>query len=79
MKFSDGNTGHAQVIGIILCIFPNCPNIYYVGSVYYCPGHPSNTVLLDAPKFHVSFQNIISETSQTQNYLKCFLLDLNLA
>ena len=62
MKFSDGNTGHAQVIGIILCIFPNCPNIYPVGPVYYCPGHPSNTISLDALKFHVGFQKIISET-----------------
>ena len=24
VKFADGNTGHDQAIGIILCRFPNC-------------------------------------------------------
>ena len=37
-KLANGNTGHAQVIGIILCHFPNCLIIYPVGPVYYCPG-----------------------------------------
>ena len=61
MKFSGGNMGHAQLIGIILCRFTNCPNIYHVGPVYYYPGHPSNTISLDALKFHVGFQKVISE------------------
>ena len=43
VKLSNGNTGHSQGIGIILCHFPNCSIIYPVGPVYYCPGHPSNT------------------------------------
>ena len=44
VKLAHGNTGHAQGIGIILCRFPNCSIIYPVGPVYYCPGHPSNTM-----------------------------------
>ena len=56
MKLSDGNTGHAQVIGIVLCIFPKCPNIYYVGPVYYCPCHPSDTISLDALNFMLVFK-----------------------
>ena len=35
VKLANGNTGHAQVIGIILCYFPNCLIIYPVGPVYY--------------------------------------------
>ena len=38
-------TGHAQGIGVVLCRFPNCSIIYLVGPVYYCPGHPSSTIL----------------------------------
>ena len=33
LKLANGNTGHAQVIGIILCPFPNFPIIYPVGLV----------------------------------------------
>ena len=40
VKLANGNTGHAQGIGIILRRFPNCLTIYPVGTVYYCPGHP---------------------------------------
>ena len=56
------NMGHDQIIGIILCHFQKSPIIYPVGPVYYCPGHPSNTILLDALKFNVGFQKLISET-----------------
>ena len=56
INFYDGNTGHAQVIGIILCKFPNCSNIYTLGPVYYCTDHPSNTISLDALKFHFGFK-----------------------
>ena len=38
VKLANGNTGHAQVIGTILCHFTNCVIIYPVGTVYYCPG-----------------------------------------
>ena len=30
---------HSQGIWIILCHFTNCPIIYPVVPVYYCPGH----------------------------------------
>ena len=61
VKFDNGNTVYAQRIGIILCCFPNCAIIYLVGPVYYCPGHPSNTISLGALKFYVGFQNITPE------------------
>ena len=52
-KLANGNMGHAQGIGIILCRFPNYLIIYPVGPVYYCPGHPSNTISSGALKFYV--------------------------
>ena len=55
VKLANGNMGHAQVIGIILCRFTNCPIIYPVVPVYYCPGHPSNTILSGDFKFHIGF------------------------
>ena len=54
-------TEHDQVIGFILCRFPNCYIMYPVGPVYYCLGHPSNTILLCYLKFYVGFQKVISE------------------
>ena len=32
-----------------------------MGSVYYCPGHPSNTISSGDLKFYVGFQNVTSE------------------
>ena len=55
VKLVNGNTVHAQGIGILLCRFPNCSIIYLVGTVYYCPGHPSNTISSVALKFYVRF------------------------
>ena len=55
VKLANGNTGHAQGIGIILCRFPNCSIIYPVGPVYYCPGHPSKTISSGALKFYIGF------------------------
>ena len=40
MKSSYGNTGRTKGIGIILCQFHNCPNIYPMGPVYYFPDDP---------------------------------------
>ena len=40
LKLANGNIGHAQGIGVILCRFPNCLITYPVGPVYYCPGRP---------------------------------------
>ena len=50
---SNGNTVHSQVIGIILCRFPNCPSIYPVGKVYYFPGDPYITISSGALKCYV--------------------------
>ena len=61
MKLANGNMGHAQGIGIILCRFPNCSIIYPVGPVYYCPGNPSDTISLGALKFYVGLQKVTSE------------------
>ena len=55
VKLAIVNTVHAQGIGIILCRFPNCSVIYLVGIVYYCPGHPSNTISLGALNFYAGF------------------------
>ena len=61
MKMADENTGHAQAIGIILCRFPNCSIIYPAVTVYYCTGHPSNTISSGDLKFYVGFQTVTSE------------------
>ena len=60
-KLANGNMGLAQGIGIILCHFPNCSIIYPVGPVYYCPGHPSNTISSGALKFYIGFKKVTSE------------------
>ena len=61
VKLSNVNTVHAQVIGIILCLFTNYFIIYPVGSVYYCPGHPFDTISSGALKFYVGFQKVTYE------------------
>ena len=33
-----------------------------MGPVYYCPGHPSNTISPGSLKFYVGFQKVTSET-----------------
>ena len=61
VKLANGNTGHAQGIGIILCRFTNFSIIYPVGPVYYCPGHPSNTISSGALKFYIGLKKVTSE------------------
>ena len=61
VKIANVNMGHAQVIGIILCNFTNWPIIYPVVPVYYCPGHPSNTISLGALRCYVVFQKVTYE------------------
>ena len=58
---SNGKMVHAQVIEVNLFRFLNCPIIYPLRPVYYCPGHPSNTISLVVLKFHVGFQKVTSE------------------
>ena len=61
VKLSNGNTWHAQGIGIVLCRFTKCLIMYPVGPVYYCTYHPSNTISSGALKFYVVFQKVTSE------------------
>ena len=61
VKLSNGNTGHAQGIGIILCNFTNCTVIDTTASVYYFPGHPSNTISSSALTYYVSFKKVMFE------------------
>ena len=61
VKLANLNTVHSQGVCTILCSFPTFTIIYSVGPVYYCSCHLSNTILLGALKFYVSFQNITSE------------------
>ena len=61
VKLANGNTGHDQVIGIILCRFPNCSIIYRVGQFYHCPGHRSNTTSSVTLKFYIGFKKVTSE------------------
>ena len=35
--------------------------MYPVGPVYYCPGHPSNTISSGALKFYIGFKTVTSE------------------
>ena len=70
MKLSNGNTGHAQGIGIILCRFTNCSIIYPVGPVYYFPGHPSNTISSGALKFCIGFKKVTSEPLEHYDFVK---------
>ena len=69
VKLANGNTGHAQGIGIILCCFPNCSIIYPVGPVYYCLGHPSNSISSGALKFYVGFQKVTSKPLEHCNFV----------
>ena len=56
VKLANGNTGHAQGIGIILCLFLKNLIIYTVRPVYYCPGNPSNTISSGALKFDIGLK-----------------------
>ena len=68
VKLVNRNTGHAQGIGIILCLFPNFSIIYLVGLVYYCPGHPSNTISSGSLKFYAGFKKVTYEPLEHCDY-----------
>ena len=61
VKLTNVNTVHAQGIRIILYSFPKFPIIYPVVTVYYCPGHPYNTISLGDLKFYVCSLKFKSE------------------
>ena len=65
LKLANGNTGHFQGIGIILCRFTKCYIIYPAGPVYYYPGHPSTTISSVELKFYFGFQKVKSEPFNT--------------
>ena len=58
VKLANENTGHAKIIGIVLCHFTNSSIIYPVGLVYYFPGHPYNTISSGSLKCYVFFQRL---------------------
>ena len=60
LKMANGNMGHAQGIGIILCRFSYSLVVYPVGPVYYFPGHPSSTISSGALKFYIGFKKLTS-------------------
>ena len=60
-KLDNENMVHAQIIGILVCPFPNCSIIYPVGPFFYCPGHPSSTISSGALKLYVGFKKFTSE------------------
>ena len=70
VKLANGNTGHAQGIEIILCRFPKCLIIYSVGPVYYCPGHPFNTISSGDLKFYIGFKKVTSETLEHCDFVE---------
>ena len=74
VKLDNGNTSHAQGVGVILCCFTNLPIIYRVGTIYYSLGHPSNTISLGPIKFYVGFQKVVSEPLE-----HCDFFTLNIA
>ena len=61
VKLANGNKGHAQVIEIILCCFPNLPIIYPLGPVYYWPCNTPKTISSGDLKFYVGFQKVTYE------------------
>ena len=69
VKSANGNTGYSQSIGIILYPFPNCPITYTVGPVYYCPGHPYNTISSSVLKCYVSFKKVTSEPLENCDFV----------
>ena len=43
---------------IIYVMVPNCLIIYPVGPLYYCPGHPSNTIPTGALMFYIGLKRL---------------------
>ena len=70
VKLANGNTGHAQGIGIILCCFTNCSIIYPVVTVYYFPGHPYNTISSGALNFYIGFKKVTSEPLENCDFVE---------
>ena len=58
VKLANGNRLYAQGVWVIFCNFPNYSIINPLGPVYYCPGHPSNTMPSYAVKCYVGFQKV---------------------
>ena len=69
VKLANGNTEHAQWIGVILCSFPKCPIIYPAVLFYYCPGYPYITISLVALTFYVGFQKVTYEPLENCDFV----------
>ena len=61
VKLDNGNTLHAQWIGIVLCRFTYWSIIYSMGPVYYFTCPPSNTISSGTLKIYVGFQKVTYE------------------
>ena len=61
LKLANGKIGNDQGIGVVLYHFKNCPVIYPLGPVYYCPYCPSNSISSGNLKCSDSFQKVASE------------------
>ena len=70
VKLDNEDTGNDQGIEIILCCFTYCYIIYPMGPVYYCPGHPYNTISSGAFKFYVGFQKVTYEPLEHYDFVE---------
>ena len=69
VKLTNGNTGHAQGIGINLCRFTNCLIIYPVGPVQYCPGNHPNTISSGDLKFYIDLKKVKYEPLENCDFV----------
>ena len=79
VKLANGNTRHAQEIGIILYNCTNYDGLYTMVPVDYCSGHPSNTISMSALNFYVGFKKVTSETLENYDFVNIerLFLDIN--
>ena len=62
------NTGHAQVIRIIVYHLPYCSIIYPEVPVYYFPGCSYNTISSGALNMYVGLQKVAYETLENCDF-----------
>ena len=50
--------------------YTNYTIIYKVGTVYFCPSNPSNTISMVALKCYVSFQKVTSDPLEYYDFVE---------